>query len=440
MFEALLSNRTVSVLVEALPRILTAGLTMTIPLTLVSFFFAMIIAVVVALVQYANVPVLRQIARFYIWVIRGTPLLVQLFIIFYGLPSLGIMLDAFPAAVIAFAFNEGAYCAETMRGALESVPQGQLEAGYCVGMSWVQIMRRIVLPQALRTAVPALSNSLIGMIKDTSLASNITVAELFMAGQRVAARTYIFLPIYCEVAVVYLLFCTVITKLQALLDYGVTRISVNPQTKHDETLARIGRRHTCRQTEEAYALARRMGFTHINMDLIAGLPGEDLRMFEETLAWLRSLAPESMTVHTLSIKRSSLLHLWEAQLPDGEMVADMVRAGARTAHEMGMQPYYLYRQKYMAGNQENVGYALAGHACLYNVEMMEETANVLAMGAGAASKRLFDRQGFIRRAFNVSDIRQYISRVDEMAQRKRDLFLGGNAPASCKSENVPENA
>ncbi len=214
MFEAFLSNRTVSVLAEALPRILTAGLTMTIPLTLVSFFFAMIIAVAVALVQYANVPVLRQIARFYIWVIRGTPLLVQLFIIFYGLPSVGIMLDAFPAAVIAFAFNEGAYCAETMRGALESVPQGQLEAGYCVGMSWWQIMRRIVLPQALRTAVPALSNSLIGMIKDTSLASNITVAELFMAGQRVAARTYIFLPIYCEVAVVYLLFCTVITKLQ----------------------------------------------------------------------------------------------------------------------------------------------------------------------------------------------------------------------------------
>ena len=120
--------------------------------------------------------------------------------------------------VIAFAINEGAYCAETMRGALESVPQGQLEAGYCVGMTWWQIMRRIVLPQALRTAVPALSNSLIGMIKDTSLASNITVAELFMAGQRVAARTYIFLPIYCEVAVVYLLFCTVVTKLQSLLE------------------------------------------------------------------------------------------------------------------------------------------------------------------------------------------------------------------------------
>ncbi len=202
---------------EALPRILSAGLTMTIPLTLISFFFAMIIAVAVALVQYANVPVLRQIARFYIWVIRGTPLLVQLFIIFYGLPSVGIMLDAFRLRH-CLCLQRGCFCAETMRGALESVPQGQLEAGYCVGMSWAQIMRRIVLPQALRTAVPALSNSLIGMIKDTSLASNITVAELFMAGQRVAARTYIFLPIYCEVAVVYLLFCTVITKLQSLLE------------------------------------------------------------------------------------------------------------------------------------------------------------------------------------------------------------------------------
>ena len=219
MFEAYFANRTVSVLVEALPRILTAGLTMTIPLTLVSFFFAMIIAVAVALVQYANVPVLRQIARFYIWVIRGTPLLVQLFIIFYGLPSVGIMLDAFPAAVIAFAFNEGAYCAETMRGALESVPQGQLEAGYCVGMSWWQIMRRIVLPQALRTAVPALSNSLIGMKPKTPRWRPISRwPSCSWRGQRVAARTYIFLPIYCEVAVVYLLFCTVITKLQALLE------------------------------------------------------------------------------------------------------------------------------------------------------------------------------------------------------------------------------
>lgn len=211
-------------------------------------------------------------------------------------------------------------------------------------------------------------------------------------------------------------------KLQALKDACVTRISVNPQTKHDVTLEKIGRRHTCAQTENAYHLAREMGFSHINMDLIAGLPGENLTMFRETLDWLKALSPESMTVHTLSIKRASLLHLWEASLPDGDMVADMVRAGAAAARDMHMQPYYLYRQKYMAGNQENVGYALKDHACIYNIDMMEETANILAMGAGATTKRLFDRKGFIKRAFNVSDIRQYIARVDEMMERKRELW------------------
>ena len=216
--DSAVNTRLVGILIDSFPNILINGLTVTLPLTIISFALALVIALITALVQTAKIPVLRQLARFYVWVIRGTPVLVQLFVVFYGLPSLGVLIDPFPAAVACFAINEGAYCAETMRGALESVPQGQLEAGYCVGMSWWQIMRRIVLPQALRTAVPALSNSLIGMIKDTSLASNITVAELFMAGQRVAARTYIFLPIYCEVAVVYLLFCTVITKLQALLE------------------------------------------------------------------------------------------------------------------------------------------------------------------------------------------------------------------------------
>ena len=213
-----MNTRLVGILIDSFPKILINGLTVTLPLTIISFALALVIALITALVQTAKIPVLRQLARFYVWVIRGTPVLVQLFVVFYGLPSLGVLIDPFPAAVACFAINEGAYCAETMRGALESVPQGQLEAGYCVGMTWAQIMRRIVLPQALRTAVPSLSNSLISMIKDTSLASNITVAELFMAGQRVAARTYIFLPIYCEVAVVYLLFCTVITKLQGLLE------------------------------------------------------------------------------------------------------------------------------------------------------------------------------------------------------------------------------
>ena len=183
-----------------------------------TLLFALPLGLVVAFGSMSRCRLLSGAVKTFVWVIRGTPVLVQLFVVFYGLPSLGVLIDPFPAAVACFAINEGAYCAETMRGALESVPQGQLEAGSCVGMTWWQIMRRIVLPQALRTAVPSLSNSLIGMIKDTSLASNITVAELFMAGPRVAARTYIFLPIYCEVAVVYLLFCTVITKLQALLE------------------------------------------------------------------------------------------------------------------------------------------------------------------------------------------------------------------------------
>lgn len=213
-FKQIMSERIVKLLIESFPKILLPGLKMTIPLTVIAFSIAMVIAVIAAMIQYARVPVLRQIMRFYVWVVRGTPLLVQLFVVFYGLPSLGIILDPFPAAVIVFSINEGAYCAETMRAALESVPVGQMEAGYCVGMSYLQVMRRIVLPQALRTAFPPLSNSLISMVKDTSLASNITVMEMFMVTQRIAARTYEMLPLYCEVALIYLLFSTVLTFIQ----------------------------------------------------------------------------------------------------------------------------------------------------------------------------------------------------------------------------------
>ncbi len=216
MMEQLLANPTLSLLVDSFGKILLPGLTMTIPLTILAFSLGMVIATITALVQIARLPVLRQLARLYIWIIRGTPLLVQLFIVFYGLPNVGIVIDAFPTAVLVFAVNEGAYCAETMRAAIESVPTGQIEAGYCVGMSWLQIMGRIVLPQALRTAFPPLSNSLIGMVKDTSLAANITVMEMFMATQRIAARTYKFLPLYCEVALIYLIFCTLLTKLQSM--------------------------------------------------------------------------------------------------------------------------------------------------------------------------------------------------------------------------------
>lgn len=209
------SQRLLHIIGDSFFKILLPGLTMTVPLTVLSFSFALIIAVIVAMIQFAKIRVLKEIARFYIWIIRGTPVLVQLYLVFYGLPGLGITLDPFPSAVIVFSINEGAYAAETVRAALESIPKGQIEAGYCAGMTYFQIMRRIVLPQAFRTAFPPLSNSLIAMVKETSLAANITVVEMFMAAQRIVARTYEPLALYCEVAMIYLLFSTVLTKLQA---------------------------------------------------------------------------------------------------------------------------------------------------------------------------------------------------------------------------------
>ena len=214
--EPSMSERLIGILTDSFGKILLPGLTMTIPLTVISFSIGMVIAVACALVQFAKIKVLTPIVRTYIWIIRGTPLLVQLFIIFYGLPNVGIVLDAFTSAVIVFSLSTGAYCAETMRAALESVPKGQMEAGYCVGMSYMQIMRRIVLPQAFRTAFPPLSNSLISLVKDTSLAANITVVEMFMATKRIVAQTYEALALYIEVALIYLLFSTALTYLQRI--------------------------------------------------------------------------------------------------------------------------------------------------------------------------------------------------------------------------------
>lgn len=199
---------------DSFPKILLPGLKMTIPLTAISFAIAMVIAVIAAMIVYVRVPVLTQLIRGYIWIFRGTPLLVQLFVVFYGLPKAGVLIAPFPAAVIVFSLNEGAYCAETVRAALEAVPVGQFEAGYCVGMSFLQTMRRIVLPQAMRTAFPPLSNSLISMVKDTSLAANITVTEMFMVTQRIVARTYEPLLLYMEVGLIYLIFSTVLTFIQ----------------------------------------------------------------------------------------------------------------------------------------------------------------------------------------------------------------------------------
>lgn len=213
----MLSERLLAIIVDSFGKILLPGILVTIPLTVISF------ALAVALIQTAQVKGLRTLARFYVWVVRGTPLLVQLYVLFFGLPKLGIIIEPFPAAVIVFALNTGAYDSETMRAAIASIPQGQLEAGYCVGMSYGQTMRRIILPQALRTAFPPLSNSLISLVKDTSLAANITVVEMFMATQRIVARTYEPLALYIEVGLIYLIFSTVLTYWQRV---GEKKLSV----------------------------------------------------------------------------------------------------------------------------------------------------------------------------------------------------------------------
>lgn len=219
----MISERLLNILITSFTKILIPGITVTIPLTVISFSLALVIAVIVAMVQYANVKGLRALARFYIWVVRGTPLLVQLYVVFFGLPKLGVIIDPFPCAVLVFSINEGAYCAETMRAAMESIPQSQIDAGYSLGMSFIKTMRYIILPQAFRTAFPPLSNSLIGMVKDTSLAANITVLEMFMATQRIVARTYEPLALYLEVGLIYLIFSTILTKLQRMGEKRLSR-------------------------------------------------------------------------------------------------------------------------------------------------------------------------------------------------------------------------
>ena len=211
-------------------------------------------------------------------------------------------------------------------------------------------------------------------------------------------------------------------KLAAIKAAGVGRISINPQTMNDETLRIIGRAHTAQQVIDAYAMAREAGIRHINMDVIAGLPGETVEDFARTMEYARQLRPESLTVHTLAIKRSTRLHFENYRFPTGVEAAQMVQLGLETARALGMQPYYLYRQKNMAGNQENIGYAIPGHACQYNVDIMEETTHILALGAGGISKRVYEDEGHIGRAPNVANIEHYIARVDEMIQRKRELF------------------
>jgi L-cystine transport system permease protein len=210
-------------MLDSLGPLLWAGLIFTIPLTLLSFVLGLAVGLGAALARLFGPWPLVAIVRFYVWIIRGTPLLVQLFLIFYGLPSLGIVLDAFPAALIGFTLNIGAYSSEIIRAVIGSVPRGQWEAAYSIGMSWSQAMRRTILPQAGRVAVPPLSNTFISLVKDTSLAAAITVPELFQSAQRIVAVTYEPLILYVEAALIYLAMSSVLSALQVRLEARLGR-------------------------------------------------------------------------------------------------------------------------------------------------------------------------------------------------------------------------
>jgi oxygen-independent coproporphyrinogen-3 oxidase len=211
-------------------------------------------------------------------------------------------------------------------------------------------------------------------------------------------------------------------KLRIIKDYA-GRISINPQTLKDETLCVIGRAHTTADFFEKFAWARAMGFDCINTDIIAGLPGETPEDVKNTIEGLAELAPENVTVHTLAIKRASRLNDNDTyRMPSQDTASEMLETCERVLAQVGYVPYYMYRQKYMMGNLENTGYTIPGKECAYNIDIMEETANILAFGAGAISKRVIAGENRIERAANVSDLMHYIARKDEMAARKIELF------------------
>ena len=219
-------------------------------------------------------------------------------------------------------------------------------------------------------------------------------------------------------------------KLKVLKKHNVDRISINPQTMNQKTLDLIGRRHTVEQIKEAFMMAREEGFDNINMDMILGLPEENVDMVKNTLSQIKELSPESLTVHSLAIKRAAALNVWRDKYQDLsiENNSRMVELAADYAESMNMEPYYMYRQKNMAGNYENVGYSIPGKECIYNVLIMEEKQTIIACGAGASSKIVFHNESDdnhsvrIERVENVKDVTNYIERIDEMVNRKRTFF------------------
>lgn len=213
-------------------------------------------------------------------------------------------------------------------------------------------------------------------------------------------------------------------KLAVLKNHGVTRISINPQTMQQRTLDLIGRRHTVDMVKDCFHMARDMGFDNINMDLIVGLPEEGIEDVRDTMEQIRMLNPDSVTVHSLAIKRAARLNTMREVYKDLKIVGtqEMIDLTAEYAMDMGMEPYYLYRQKNMAGNFENVGYARPGKACLYNILIMEEQQTIAACGAGTTTKVLYREENRIERAENVKDVEQYMERVDEMIERKMKVL------------------
>ncbi|TAN31119.1 MAG: amino acid ABC transporter permease [Castellaniella sp.] len=203
---------------QSLWPLLVGGFEFTVPLAILSFAIGLGLAFLAAIARLFGPHPLVLLVRFYIWLVRGTPLLVQLFVIFYGLPSVGIVLDPMTAALIGFSLNVGAYNAEVIRGAIEAIPRGQWDAAYSLSMTRAQALRRTILPQAARVAVPPLANSFIALVKDTSLAAVITVPEIFQAAQRIASVTYEPLTLYVEAALIYLVLCSFLTAGQARLE------------------------------------------------------------------------------------------------------------------------------------------------------------------------------------------------------------------------------
>ena len=208
--------------------------------------------------------------------------------------------------------------------------------------------------------------------------------------------------------------------LEVLKKHGVDRISINPQTMNDETLQKVGRKHSVNDIIECFQLARELGFDNINMDIILGLVDENLEMVENTLKQIEKLSPESLTVHTLAVKRTSKLkeNIDDYELTQFDEMTKMIDLSMKYAKKMGLNPYYMYRQKHMLGNLENIGYAKEGYECIYNIQIMEERQSNIALGAGSITKFVYTDENRIERVENVKNLEQYIDRVDEMINRK----------------------